>query len=101
MRKLSFLFVVLVVIMFATTGCVDKKPQTVGLMDSIAPADTAAEDTTEEIISETPMPKAADELFDDFFFNFAANKKLQYKRIHFPLPVYKNGKVVKEIQQAH
>ncbi len=101
MRKLSFLFVVLVVIMFATTGCVDKKPQTVGLLDSIAPADTAAEDTTEEIISETPMPKAADELFDDFFFNFAANKKLQYKRIHFPLPVYKNGKVVKEIQQAH
>ena len=42
----------------------------------------------EQIIAETPMPKAADELFDDFFFNFAANRKLQMKRIHFPLPVY-------------
>ena len=39
------------------------------------------------------MPKAADELFDDFIFNFAANKKLQYKRIHFPLPVQRGGKI--------
>ena len=45
----------------------------------------------EQIIAETPMPKAADELFDDFFFNFAANRKLQMKRIHFPLPVYTGG----------
>ena len=43
------------------------------------------------------MPKAADELFDDFFFNFAANRKLQRKRILFPLPVYENGKVVRTI----
>jgi hypothetical protein len=49
-------------------------------------------DTLEQLISETPMPKAADELFDDFFFNFAANKKLQMKRITFPLPVTSGGK---------
>ena len=53
--------------------------------DSIG-ADTLPVDTMEQLISETPMPKAADELFDDFFFNFAANKKLQSKRIKFPLP---------------
>ena len=45
--------------------------------DSDSIRDTAVVDTMEQIISETPMPKAADELFDDFFFNFAANGKLQ------------------------
>ena len=29
-------------------------------------ADTQAMDSTEQLIEETPMPKAADELFDDF-----------------------------------
>ena len=38
------------------------------------------------------MPKAADELFDDFFFNFAGNRKLQRERIQFPLPVVTGGK---------
>lgn len=33
------------------------------------------------------MPKAADELFDDFFFNFADNMRLQTERIAFPLSV--------------
>lgn len=36
---------------------------------------------------ESIMPDGADELFDDFFFNFAANKRLQYERIAFPLKV--------------
>jgi hypothetical protein len=47
------------------------------------------------------MPKAADELFDDFIFNFAANKKLQYRRIVFPLEVYRGGKVVKKVVKSH
>ena len=47
----------------------------------------------EMLISETPMPKAADELFDDFFFNYAANRKLQLKRTTWPLPVMTNGKM--------
>lgn len=44
-------------------------------------------DSVVELIAETPMPKAADMLFDDFFFNFAANNKLQLDRIDFPLKV--------------
>lgn len=70
-------------------GCSDKKnfmADSVSITDSLS-ADTTATDTMETIISETPMPRAADELFDDFFFNFAANGKLQRKRIKFPLPV--------------
>lgn len=46
----------------------------------------------DELISETPMPKAADELFDDFFFNFASNKHLQAARIHFPLLIKSEAK---------
>lgn len=47
--------------------------------------DTTTMDTLEELISEQPIPKAADELFDDFFFNFASNRKFQMSRIQFPL----------------
>lgn len=78
-------------ISFSSVGCTDKKP-TAADSDSIA--DTAVQtavDTMDQIIAETPMPKAADELFDDFFFNFAANRKLQMNRIKFPLPVVTGG----------
>ena len=54
-------------------------------VDSTQEADTAASTLQEEIAEEVAMPKAADELFDDFIFNFAANKKLQASRIIFPL----------------
>ncbi len=67
--------------------------------DSTA-TEPAAIDTLEQLISETPMPKAADELFDDFFFNFAANRKLQMKRIKFPLPVTSGGKTDSISQKA-
>ena len=52
----------------------------------------------EQLIADTPMPQAADELFDDFIFNFAANKKLQMERILFPLQSY-NGREKKMISK--
>ena len=56
--------------------------------DSVADStDTAMVDTLEQLITETPMPRAADAMFDDFVFNFVANKRLQYERIVFPLRV--------------
>ncbi len=55
--------------------------------DSVQSADTIAADTIADVLIEAPMPKAADELFDDFIFNFAASRKLQMERINFPLPV--------------
>ena len=102
MKKLSFLSVllaVLTVVCFTSVGCSDKKPAQVHdstSVDSVV-ADTQTVDSTEKLIEETPMPKAADEPFDDFVFNFAANRKLQMKRVHFPLPVYHNDKLVKSI----
>lgn len=53
--------------------------------DSVSERDVNDLDSLTEEISETPVPKAADGLFDDFIFNFAANKKLQMERILFPL----------------
>lgn len=71
--------------------------------DEMTP-DTVQVDTTEtdslEIVMESiPVPKAADELFDDFIFNFSANKKLQMERILFPLQSY-NGKEKKMIAKS-
>ena len=80
--------VLLIAMGSTTTGCTDKKPTTADSTrtDTIV-GDTATRDTLESIIEEQPMPKAADELFDDFVFNFAANRKLQFARIKFPLEV--------------
>jgi hypothetical protein len=55
-----------------------------------AQSDTLSADTAgsgDSLSAEQPMPMAADELFDDFFFNFAANGRLQKERISFPLLV--------------
>lgn len=99
MRK-GFLFVVITIVtmMLTTTGCADKKASGADstMTDS---TDTTAADTLEQLITEQPMPKAADELFDDFIFNFAANKKLQMKRIKFPLKVV-NGKTEKLLEKG-
>ena len=106
MKKLSLITVmlaVLTIVCFTSVGCTDKKPAPA--VDSSAAdtavADTQAMDSTEKLIEETLMPKAADELFDDFLFNFAASRKLQMERIHFPLAVYRNDKLKKHIAKRH
>lgn len=55
--------------------------------------DMAETDTMELLITETPMPRAADAMFDDFLFNFLANKRLQKERIVFPLRIFEGEKV--------
>ena len=59
--------------------------------DSLA-QDSLAVDSLDDDFSHVQVPKAADELFDDFIFNFAGNKKLQFERILFPLKVVENGR---------
>lgn len=103
MRK-AIIFVILPFICalaFIPVGCTDKKPKPVDTLTDSIIADTSAVDSTEDLIASTPMPKAADELFDDFVFNFAANRKLQRQRIVFPLKVYRNGKIKKEIPEKN
>ena len=94
MRKIAFFIVFTIIVgavSFSSTGCTGKQTST-NDSDSVAEFKTVAEaDTIDQIIEEAPVPKAADELFDDFIFNFAANRKLQMKRIVFPLPVVTGG----------
>lgn len=72
--------------LFVSTGCTDRKS---GAEDSCVAdtfvADTLKTDSLETLVEEMPMPKAADELFLDFFFNYAASRKLQRERTDFPL----------------
>lgn len=89
MRKVFLLIIFAIVssmICFSSMGCSEKKP-VANDSDSVSVDSEMVVDTMDQIIAETPMPSAADELFDDFFFNFAANRKLQMKRISFPLPI--------------
>ena len=92
MRKVFGAFFACVLLMFSCTG---KQAQRVeeSLTDSVADTlDSVPLDTLEQLLSEIPTPKAMDEFFDDFIFNFAANKKVQKARIIFPLTVHKADK---------
>lgn len=60
--------------------------------DSLAADSLSSESLEEDDFSHVVVPKAADELFDDFIFNFAGNRKMQRERIVFPLSVVNDGK---------
>jgi hypothetical protein len=94
MKRLLIAFFAGLMLVFSCTG--NKAGQTVdGLSDSTAiDSSELAEpiDSMELLITETPMPRAADAMFDDFLFNFLANKKLQKERIIFPLKLVEGEK---------
>ena len=79
-------------------GCKDGKTSATDsqIVEEVEYADSVPvlsdEDAVDELIAETPMPMAAEELFDDFFFNFASNKRLQLERIEFPLLINSGAK---------
>ncbi|MBR5698802.1 MAG: DUF4348 domain-containing protein [Prevotella sp.] len=90
-RKL--LLSVLLLLCLLGTGCTDRKSpagEESAEEDSLA-ADTLLADTVADLVEEVPETKAVDELFDDFFFNFAGNRRMQMSRIVFPLPIHKDG----------
>ncbi len=90
MKRLLLAFAAFAAVCFASvvTGCQEKKtPAGEPAGDSLA-VDSVKIDSLvygEEEESEAPMPRAADELFDDFIFNFATNPHLQTSRIDFPI----------------
>lgn len=90
MRKLLYVamfFALCGVIGVTVYNCKANKSSQDTLFSDSLDKDSAAADSMESIIADTPMPKAADEFFDDFIFNFAANRNLQMSRIVFPLNV--------------
>lgn len=94
MRKGVFVIVTIVVLMMMTaTGCSTKGDGDADSVDTTqTDSDTTQTTAVDSIIAATPVPKAADMLFDDFVFNFAANRKMQMERIMFPLTMTENGK---------
>ncbi len=56
--------------------------------DSVSVGDSLLSLSADSVETEA-MPAGADELFDDFFFNYASSKMQQKKRTAFPLPVVK------------
>lgn len=90
-----------VLLMFSCTG---NKTQRAEEPQADSVADTVVEstpiDSLEQMLVEAPTPKAMDELFDDFVFNFAANKKLQLTRVVFPLVVHKSGEEEAHIEKG-
>ena len=87
MKKFLWPTLVVVLLTFSCKGRQTGTDEEV-MPDSVADStDTVMVDTLEQLITETPMPRAADAMFDDFVFNFVANKQLQYERIVFPLRV--------------
>ena len=91
MRKCAiFVVLILVTMMFWTAGCTNKAQSGADSLSTDS-VDTAKVDSLDALLESQPMPKAADELFDDFIFNFAGNNKLQQVRIKFPLLNINNG----------
>jgi hypothetical protein len=71
------------------------------LTDSVPDStDTVVVDSLEQLITESPMPRAADAIFDDFVFNFVANKRLQFERIVFPLRVTESDGKVSQTEKS-
>jgi hypothetical protein len=97
MRKIGFVvFLASLAMLFVGTGCTDKKTTSdVSVSVDTMLTDTLGTDSMEALIEDEPMPKAADELFDDFIFNFAANRRLQSERTDYPVNVDTYGKLSK------
>lgn len=88
MNRLLAMFLTSMLLMVACQGNKNEKMTEQEPADSTDSLATSAA-AMEAVLEANPLPKAADELFDDFFFNFIDNRKLQRERIRFPLPVEK------------
>lgn len=92
MKRFFIAIIAGVLLMFSCTGNKTNQHEEVATDTVVDSMSMAEVDTLELLITETPMPRAADAMFDDFLFNFLANKKLQKERIIFPLRVTEDGK---------
>ena len=90
----------LIITMFLMAACSGRQRHMdngmLGDEDTLAlseePRQLTADEERDELIAQEPLPVAADELFDDFIFNFASNRVLQMERIKFPLLVNSGAK---------
>ena len=91
MKLISVIPVVLLALLTSCSGNKNGQAADEVAADSVL-NDSLRNDSLMAAEEDYPMPKAADELFDDFVYNFVVNRKLQMERIHFPLPFHHEGK---------
>ena len=99
--KINFLLFALFVGLWCTVGCKSRTETpaivTEQRVDTVK-SDSVATDST-STAAETPIPKKADEYFDDFAFAFMKKPRFQRSRIVFPLEHIVDGKR-SEIQKS-
>lgn len=86
MKKLLLGFLLLALI-----SCGNKKAKMdpfATIAEMVDSAGYKADTLQEAEVKEEPKPMVADELFDDFIFNYASDDALQRQRTVFPLPYY-------------
>ncbi len=97
MRKLLLGFFLLAFLI----SCGNKKTKIdpfATLTDMVDSASNRKADSLHQQAKEEPKPIEADELFDDFIFNYASDDALQKQRTIFPLPYY-NGENPTKIEE--
>lgn len=101
--------VALCCVLIVAAACTDKKSASAEknlqeelLADSLFVDDEEGVEDDEQdgmSVAEVPMPVAAEELFDDFFFNYASSMRVQLQRTQFPLLVTK-GELTDTIERS-
>lgn len=97
MRKLLLGFFLLVFLI----SCGNRKTKIdpfATLTDMVDSVSIRKTDSLYQQAKEEPKPIEADELFDDFIFNYASDNALQKQRTIFPLPYY-NGESPTKIEE--
>lgn len=84
----------------AETDSIDSLAKDSATIDTATIVDNTPVSDTEKYIDSRPMPKAADELFDDFFFAFSNSRKIQKERIVWPLKLIVN-ETAEEMPENH
>lgn len=81
----------LIMLVFLFSSCGNRKTKMDPFITIAEMVDSASHKTDtlpQAAVEEEPQPLEADELFDDFIFNYASDEALQRERTVFPLPYY-------------
>lgn len=95
-RKIFYFLVLCFVAISCSNGGSEKEVKSDVDSDSVK---VAEEEDTLELFDEVKVPKSADELFNDFFYNFTSDESFQMSRIKFPL-VCKDGDAKLKISRS-
>ena len=88
-----------VMALFFATGCTKKSEPVDSVTTDTLLVDTVDTTKVDSVVEAAPMPKSADRLFADFFFDFISKKKVQMNRIEFPLKAVV-GDSVRRVQRG-